>query len=183
VRLVTVEFRKWAGDLHWHYPTYELGHDEHGVWLGARAGTPIRRGSEPVKHARGDFVTLIPERTWWSAVWNDPVDDGIRVYVDVATPGEWDGDTVRMIDLDLDVIRRADGTVQIADEDEFEEHRVAYGYPERVVDTARATTAETYLALERRQEPFGGAGDAWLSQARFLPRFDDHPAWGTPGLA
>jgi protein associated with RNAse G/E len=176
LRRVRVEFRKWPGALHWHYPTTELGRDEHGVWLGARAGAPIQRGDEPVKHATGDFITLIPHEAWWTAVWNDPVNDAIRVYIDIATPAEWDGDTVRMVDLDLDVIRASDGAVRLEDEDEFDEHRVAFEYPAHVVDRARSTAAEMYLAVESRREPFGEVGHRWLELAHGLPAEGDHGA-------
>ena len=63
------------------------------------------------------------------------------VYVDVATPAVWDGAVLRSIDLDLDVIRRQDGTVLLDDEDEFATHRVAYGYPAEVIELALAEPA------------------------------------------
>lgn len=52
-------------------------------------------------------------------------------YVDMTSRPAWDGPTVRAVDLDLDVIEALDRTVFVDDEDEFEEHRVAYGYPAR----------------------------------------------------
>jgi protein associated with RNAse G/E len=77
----------------------------------------------------------------------------------------WDGDTVEMIDLDLDVVRwRADGSAGILDEDEFLEHQETYGYPQHIIDKARATTASLLLAVEARVEPFGDVGPAWLQR-------------------
>jgi protein associated with RNAse G/E len=43
-------------------------------------------------------------------------------------------ETITAVDLDLDVIRRHDGTVFVDDEDEFTEHRELYGYPVDVVE-------------------------------------------------
>ena len=88
---------------------------------------------------------------------------GRSTYADVITPAVWDGDTVRMVDLDLDVVRRNDGTVEIADEDEFDEHRVALGYPAHVVDPARTEAAQS--TLREGHEPFGMVGDRWLEVA------------------
>ena len=38
-------------------------------------------------------------------------------------------------------------------------------YPQRLVDTARATTAKLYVAVENRHEPFGEVGAGWMEQA------------------
>jgi protein associated with RNAse G/E len=56
------------------------------------------------------------------------------------------------------VVRYRDGRVEIIDEDEFEEHRVLFGYPAEVVATARATADQVANALVHRLEPFGAAG-------------------------
>lgn len=138
-----------------------LGEDDHGVWLWAPAGTSFRRGDEPPKVSERMWVKLITHDRWWTAIWTTSG----RIYVDVATPAEWDGDTVRMIDLDLDVVRHPDGSVTVEDEDEFAEHRVAMRYPPRVVDGARAVTAQLVVDIEARREPFADVGDAWLAIA------------------
>jgi len=146
-----------------------LGEDVHGVWLWARAGTELRRGSEPPIEAKHGFVKVITVGQWWTGIWNagTPTDGrSIRTYVDVITPAVWDGDTVCMVDLDLDVVRRSDGSVEVDDEDEFEEHKVAFGYPEHVVDRARTEAAQLVLAVEQGREPFGAVGDRWLEVSR-----------------
>ncbi len=62
-----------------------------------------------------------------------------EVYCDITTPARWESDdTVHLIDLDLDVVRRrATGLVELLDEDEFAEHRARFGYPDDVVAEAR----------------------------------------------
>jgi len=166
---VNVRFSKWDGRAHWAFDMQRLGVDEHGVWLWAPAGTELRRGSEVPIQAKHGFVKVIADGQWWTGIWNDgrPSDGrSIRTYVDVITPAVWDGDTVRMVDLDLDVVRRSDGTVEVDDEDEFEEHKAVFGYPEHVVDRARTEAAQLVLAVERGTEPFGVVGDRWLEVSR-----------------
>ena len=146
-----------------------IGEDRHGAWLWAAAGTVLRRGSDKTIRVEEGFVKVITPGRWWTAVWNVGPgfgDRSIQIYVDVITPAVWEGDTVRMVDLDLDVIRRRDGTVEVDDEDEFDEHRVLFGYPEHVVDKARTETARLALAMERREEPFGSVGERWLEVGR-----------------
>ena len=106
---------------------------------------------------------LVPQDEWWTAAWN--VTGGIELYVDVTTPPQWPSDGhVTMVDLDLDVFRRRDGTVVVDDEDEFLEHQIAFGYPQDVVATAQATTEYLLEAVTSRREPFGSAGEAWMER-------------------
>ena len=82
-----------------------------------------------------DAVTLVPTGGWYAATFHAP---GIwcDLYVDIATPGEWHGDVLRAVDLDLDVVRGWTGRIWVDDEDEFAEHRVRFGYPAEVVELA-----------------------------------------------
>ena len=167
--VVQVRFSKWDGTPHWAFDMERLGEDDHGLWLWAPAGTDLRRGTEAPTSAKHGFVKLVTPGQWWTALWNEgsPFDGrSIHTYVDVITPAVWDGDTVRMVDLDLDVVRRSDGTVEVDDEDEFHEHRTAMAYPDHIADKARTETARLAIAVERGAEPFGSVGDRWLAAAR-----------------
>jgi len=157
---VDVDFRKWGDRQHWRFKATLLGSDEFGTWIGAPGGVPYTgpRGSGVFEPA---FVQLFPRDEWFVAVWNATSD--IALYVDVATPPQWPApDHVTMIDLDLDVIRRRDGTVFLDDADEFEAHRVLYEYPDDVVTRARDMGAELMEAVRERREPFGEASAPWM---------------------
>jgi protein associated with RNAse G/E len=161
--LVQVRFSKWPDRPHWRYDMFRLGEDEHGIWLGAPRYTVTQRADEPAKEHPYAFIKLVPHDGWFTAIWNE--DGKYEIYVDISTPPVWEGDTVQMIDLDLDVVRwRADRSVEILDEDEFLEHQRAYEYPQHIIDKARATTASLVLAVERGDEPFGATGLAWLQR-------------------
>ena len=160
---VHIDFRKWDGSRHWQFTMRRLGEDDHGLWLWSPAGSPMQRGQDQPKLSKAINLKLIPENKWWTAIWSwqRPID----LYVDIITPASWNGSTVTMVDIDLDVMRLADGTVSIEDEDEFELHRIEMDYPERLIDTARATTARIALAVEARHEPFGNVAEGWMEQA------------------
>jgi protein associated with RNAse G/E len=160
--LVNVVFRKYDGSLHWNYPASRRGEDEHGVWLGAPAGTPLRRGEEVIELAEMDHVLLLPRDGWWAAAFNAPP-KRTEIYCDIATVPQWPSvDEVTMIDLDLDVLRRRSGLVELVDEDEFEEHQVRFGYPPDVISQARATAGWLLAAVTAGQEPFGDTYHRWL---------------------
>ncbi len=164
VRLV---FTKYDGSLHWHQTLQYLGEDEHGIWLGARAGATAQRGTEPPVRYEAPSVQLIVAGKWWTAVFNDPPARA-EVYCDISTPAQWRGaDEVTMIDLDLDVVRgRADQRVFVDDEDEFAELQVRYGYPPEVISQAEETAAWLMAAVSAGAEPFGSAAEAWLDKVR-----------------
>lgn len=159
---IRVEMTKWGERPHWEFDGVFLGTDAHGTWLGFPRGTThLRPGL--VYDSDVDSVTLIPDRGWWLATFHAP---GIwcEVYVDIAIPADWDGNVVRSVDLDLDVIRRSDGSVYVDDEDEFAEHRVAWGYPTEVTESAQQTAVQVRTMVETGTAPFDDTTSAdWLS--------------------
>ena len=170
--MAEVRFTKYDGTLHWHYTARRLGSDVHGIWLGAPDGTPVRRNQERAIIS-GAFALLIPRDEWWTAVWNAPSPDSpfhFEVYADICTPAQWEPRRVTMVDLDLDVARTPAGDTQILDEDEFDEHRIALGYPDDVVHSARGAAAVLLEKISTRHEPFGVVGPAYLERAMALPR-------------
>ncbi len=159
-----VVYTKYDGSLHWnHADVLRLGEDEHGVWLGCPAGAHGRRGYEPPVTYRHAFVLLFPRDSWWTAVFN-AAPNKTEVYCDITTVPQWRDDLVTMVDLDLDVIRRRDGTVFLDDEDEFVEHQARYGYPPEVVEAARRSAGELLEAVTGDVQPFAGDYHRWLAQ-------------------
>lgn len=162
--VVDVDFRKWPDKPHWRFDTLPLGTDEHGRWLGAPAGTPYTgpRGAGTWPYG---FVVLVRPRDWWMTAFYD--EGHVETYTDVLTPVRWltDGH-LTAIDLDLDVERTRDGRVELLDEDEFEEHRRALGYPDDIVQRAQKTAWELVSAVEAHREPFGRASEPWLAAMR-----------------
>ena len=161
---VHMDSRKWPDQRHWQFSMERLGEDVHGVWLRTPLGTMAQRGDENPRALDQGFVTLLPPRAWWVAefYWDHPQH---TVYVNIGTPCSWVGDRVSQVDLDLDVVRRLDGTVEILDEDEFLQHQDLYAYPTAIIDSARSAAASAVDQLERRFEPFGDAANRWLEVA------------------
>jgi hypothetical protein len=173
--LVRVAMSKWGDRPHWEFGATYLGSDEHGDWLGIAVGTVMTRpGVDYV--APTAQVGLVPgagtdlERAWL-ATFHD-VGGPVRVYVDMTTPPVWDGETVRAVDLDLDVIQDPDGRVWVDDEDEFAQHRVELGYPDDVVGLAAASRDRVRALIEAGTAPFGGAARRWFAE---LARSDPAP--------
>ena len=103
---IRCEMTKWGERPHWQFEGIFLGEDEHGEWLGFPVGTHNHRPGLEF-HSAVACVTLVPRTGWHLPTFHTP---GIwcDLYVDVSTPAVWDGDVLRAVDLDLDVIRLAD---------------------------------------------------------------------------
>lgn len=69
-----------------------------------------------------------------------------------------------MIDLDLDVALRNDGTIEVQDEDEFEIHQVQYRYTDEMIRRATEETERIVEVFERGSEPFFEVAAAWLAR-------------------
>ncbi|WP_445528084.1 DUF402 domain-containing protein [Streptomyces cyslabdanicus] len=163
---VLVDVRKYDGSLSGQWTATRLGEDEHGVWLGTAEGVPVSSAAGGWTN-RFAHVMLVPRGQWWTATFC--VDPGPEVYCDVCTVPQWtaDGTVLRMVDLDLDVVRPRRGEARIKDEDEFAEHRVGYGYPDSVSGRARQTCEWLMEAVCRDGggvEPFASAYRSWLGR-------------------
>lgn len=170
---VPCEMTKWGDRPHWRFTGVHLGSDAHGEWVGFPRGTHNSRpGYEFVSQV--DSVTLVAHDTWSLATFHAP---GIwcDLYIDVTTPPVWDGGVLRAVDLDLDVIRLTEhhhrgpvagraGEVVVDDEDEFEEHRVAFGYPATVVEAARLSCDRLVAAVRAGTAPYDGTHLRWLAE-------------------
>lgn len=160
--VVRVVYRKYDGTAHRDYPARRLTEDVLGVWLGITTGTAsVYHGQPSVEQI--PFVLLVPHAAWWTCMFNPPPRTS-EVYCDIASPARWEGSTVHLVDLDLDVVRRrATGVVELRDEDEFAEHRVQFGYPDDVIAEAEAASRWLLGALDDGTEPFASAYRKWLA--------------------
>ncbi|BDZ46536.1 DUF402 domain-containing protein [Naasia aerilata] len=162
---IRVVMTKWGDRPHWEFDGWYLGSDEHGDWLGIPAGTAMDR---PGAHyvAPTNQIGLVPPPgddadRGWLATFHD-VGGPVQVYVDITSPPRWDGPVVRAVDLDLDVVRGNSGETWIEDEDEFTEHRIAFGYPDAVAAGAESSCARVVGLVSGGAAPYDGTAGVWL---------------------
>ena len=141
---------KYDGSIHYKFDTRLIDHADGCLRLFIPAGAPHRS-----YRGQGEFETdcvmlTFPgdESRGLNVVhYAEPVRGGVAAS-DILIAAHLDGDTLRWIDLDLDVEVFDDGRVELVDEDEFEEHQLRYRYPEAVIQGARRS-AELALDLAR----------------------------------
>ena len=156
-------WRKWDGGLHWEHDCVFLGSDRWGDWFGQPAGWRSERPGRAFPAATAN-VTLMPPGGEYALTVNSVPGATYRVYIDIAWDVRWDGTEPRGIDMDLDVVRSIDERgVFIDDRDEWDEHRVHYGYPLEIVARLETLAIDLEKRVRAGETPFDDAvPDAWL---------------------
>jgi len=169
---VEFRWRKWDGGPHWVHDCVFLGSDEWGDWVGQPRG---RRSARPGRDIRADRdnVTLIPPGGEYAMTVNADAPGAVRIYIDIAWDVRWsetEHALVEGIDMDLDVVlARDERGLWIDDRDEWDEHRVRYGYPLDVVDRLESVAVDLEGRVRAGAAPFDDAtGDRWLARLAAL---------------
>ena len=103
-----------------------------------------------VPKAAGDIAeTKLKEGRWWyPTVYRDGEGTSKGTYVNVCTPVEIFPDTARYVDLHVDVVKHADGTLERVDDDELDAAVDAGDVPGALAERARSVAAAVATALD-----------------------------------
>jgi protein associated with RNAse G/E len=157
-REIWVRATNYDGSPHWDHPAQLLKATPEIVITQTQAGLEVRRGDGTTYvspfNTHGHYW---PDR-WFNAIrLEEPGKGLVGFYCNVASPVQFDGETVRYIDLQLDVrVFVEDGVWrhEVWDEDEFKVARQRYGYGEALVERCWAAVAELVRMIEVREFPF-----------------------------
>jgi len=93
-------------------------------------------------------VTKLVEGRWWyPTVYRDAEGDSKGTYVNVCTPVELFPNAASYVDLHVDVVRHADGTVERVDDDELDAAVEAGDVSEALAEKARGVASAVERAL------------------------------------
>lgn len=171
--LVVARNRKYDGGAHWVVPGRHLGSDEHGHWIFQGTGEFISRPGAAL-YTESDAILLVPHTGDWVATfYDDAHPGGVELYIDLAIKHGWRRIRPKvvefhMIDMDLDVVRTKSRGLFVDDEDEFAEHRAAFGYPDGLCERLEAATAQLTDLVAAGHAPFDGREAAWFTLGRTL---------------
>ncbi|HEU5102219.1 MAG TPA: DUF402 domain-containing protein [Roseiflexaceae bacterium] len=161
-RSFPVHSTKYDGSLHYRFEASIVREEPGVLMLYQSPGMPVDcyRGQLTTRyHSLGVFWTdrYYNLEVVWDADWRPR-----EHYVNIATPASWEDGTLRFVDLDLDVIWRADsGEVILDDEDEFELHQVRFGYPRELIHDVQRNAEEVLRLVTCRTYPFDGNLFEW----------------------
>jgi hypothetical protein len=96
-----------------------------------------------VERERGDVArtTFVEGRWWYATVYESADGDHRGTYVNVCTPVEIFPETVRYVDLHVDVVKTPDGEVSRVDDDELDAAVETGRIPEPLAERARTVAA------------------------------------------
>jgi protein associated with RNAse G/E len=154
-RPIHVVSTKYDGSAHWEFDSFFVL--ENGPLLIA-----TNFAGQQLHNKAGPWTTPFDVRNhFWSDRWYNvmrcdrPKADGLEYwYCNVTTPALYDGETLRYVDLDLDVRVYANGRIELLDEDEFLENSQRMGYPPDVIEQARRAADELVELATKRRFPF-----------------------------
>jgi protein associated with RNAse G/E len=153
---------KYDGSLHYRYAVEPLHRSETELITLCMPGTPVQSYRGQWTTSKTILSFFWKSRPWvlhvrWQNDWEPEF-----LYVDITTATSWDEQTVRYIDLDLDVIlRHQTAEVELDDQDEFETHARQWNYPSALVKTCWSAVEDVRRMLQTQTHPFTPALFAW----------------------
>lgn len=165
---IEFRWRKWDGGPHWVNECIYLGSDRWGDWIGQPQGWSNSRPGREFP-AETPAVMLVPPSGDFVLTIN-AAPHRVRIYIDIAWDVRWDAGKPTGIDMDLDVVKATDGRgLFIDDRDEWDEHRVAFGYPLDIAERLEALAVDLERRVGAGEAPFDDAtADAWLDRLAAL---------------
>lgn len=102
---------------------------------------------------REPAICFFYDDRWWNVI-SMIRHTGVYYYCNLASPSVYDGEAVKNIDYDLDVKLYPDGSYQILDEDEYDEHGKLMKYPKDIREIIEKQMQELLKQMETEQPPF-----------------------------
>ena len=162
MKTITLNSTKYDRSLHYRYNA-QLVHEEPGhIRMYVMPGTRIESYRGAMLATHHSLQLYWADRSYnvhinWYSDWRPR-----SHYVNIASPATWPDGRLHFIDLDLDVIWRAQtGEVILDDEDEFALHQVRFGYPTELIAECLRSSAEVREMIAGRVFPFDGSMYAW----------------------
>jgi protein associated with RNAse G/E len=159
VKQVYVHATHYDGSDHWRHAAYLVRAEAELIVTRTAAGLVVARDADGTYtspfNTRGHYWT----HRWYNVLRLEEPDGTLNgFYCNVATPARFDGETLRYIDLQLDVRVFADESgglrYEVLDEDDFAAARDRYAYPEDVVAQALGAVDEVIGLIKARAFPF-----------------------------
>ena len=153
-RTIRICSTKYDGSPHWEFDSSFVRQDGPLLITLNYAGQELQTWNGPWIETHNTHNHFWSDR-WYNVMRLDRPDGGFDGwYCNVTTPMQFDGETVRYADLDLDLRVSAQGESQLLDEDEFLENSQRMGYPPDMIEHARRAVDELLALVRGRQFPF-----------------------------
>ena len=145
---------KYDGTAHWIQPFTVVSDDGDLLQTDYRARTPIFTSRGEFRSPYDSHVYFWRER-WYNVFRLSKPGCALALwYCNVTTPPSLQGTQLNYVDLDLDLIVRPGGDIELLDSDEFQEHQAEYAYPRELIAHAEQAACEVYDLARHHLFPF-----------------------------
>ena len=146
---------KYDGKLHYEQPLQlHTKFDSHVVLNGAKGRELTHYTRDAVyRFDQETFEYFFTDRWYTVALVFDDNGNVVQVYCNIALPCKISEETVEFIDLDIDVVVRG-GIMEVIDIDEFEEHKLLYGYSKNLQKKVFEAVDRVKNDISRGNYPF-----------------------------
>lgn len=127
--IVKIIAYKHDGSLHriWHRNTVLEANDQ--VMILANNKTSVTENDGRTWVTKEVALLYFHAECWFNIVCMFR-EDGLHYYCNLSSPFAYDEDGLKYIDYDLDIKKYPDGKYFLLDEDEYNQHKIKYGYKE-----------------------------------------------------
>lgn len=151
--MVYIQSYKYNGSLHRTWSKGYVLRNEGAETIVVTYKTWVIESDGRRWYTREPAICFFYEDRWYNII-SMIRKSGIFYYCNIATPSIYDGESIKNIDLDLDIKVFPDFYFEILDEDEFLEHQVKMEYDADVINIAQSATKELSELIKRKEFPF-----------------------------
>jgi protein associated with RNAse G/E len=173
-KIAKMESFKYPKAIRYFYPCLVVKDEPHELQLYHTSGSPLWNGKKNrlERFAEPGIQLLFPDKDYNISVWWNIDQSFSAYYVNIALPMEWDGETCRFIDLDVDVLwitpaskreghRIQEVGIHILDMDEFEENKAKNVYATEMITRVEVALDEVLGLIEQKIYPFDDSLINW----------------------
>lgn len=156
MRRIKVLSKKYDNSLRDEHEAYLYSREDETITILSPAGTRYYDHRKEAWFEAPDGLLEVYFRDRWYNVWHICEQNSHRnlIYANLCMPASLRGNVLEWVDLDLDFRVHMNGSIELLDEEEFEQNISQFGYSEWVVENVRAACDEVLVRFGRGQFPF-----------------------------
>lgn len=152
-RFLQIQAYKHDGSFHrlWSHGLVVRDDEDYVVEVASRVR--VIESNNHVWHTKDLGVFILSKKEWFNTIATI-VDNGVRFYINIASPAIIDKGFIKFIDYDLDLKAFPDGFTKVLDMNEFKAHCDQYQYPEELQNMLRHVLDSMNKKIANKEEPF-----------------------------
>ena len=152
-RFLQIQAYKHDGSFHrlWSHGLVVRDDEDYVVAVASRVR--VVESNNHVWHTKDLGVFILSKKEWFNAIAT-VLDNGIRFYINIASPAIIDNGFIKFIDYDLDLKAFPDGFTKVLDKNEFKAHCDEYQYSEDLQKVLRHALDTISQKVANKENPF-----------------------------